>query len=250
MRSSILAPDLFLGIVFGLGFIGAFALFVMGMYLVLQGIRGNARVKFFGQEMSSSNIGFGPMFLGAVVVGLIVYRAPDSLIQLQNVLTAAQLPSAAPTQPVNLPAQIPVAPNSNTLHPQGIPSGREQIASLIIQKFAEAGFGHNQQIAALSDAILESNLNPNAVSQNDYGLFQLNMIEGFGRGYTPAQLLDPTTNIAIVILYASKSEHFKSATTLADAVSIFAREISRPANLEATIQKQLKLANEIASFNS
>jgi hypothetical protein len=77
-----------------------------------------------------------------------------------------------------------------------VPKGREEIARLIVKSFADAGFGGSQQIAALANAIAESNLNPKAASappEQGVGLFQLNKAGGLGTGHTVAELEDPTT---------------------------------------------------------
>jgi hypothetical protein len=76
-----------------------------------------------------------------------------------------------------MPAENPsVRPNAE-FNLSAIPNGREDIARLIVKSFADAGFGGSQQIAALANAIAESNLNPAARSappDEGVGLFQLN----------------------------------------------------------------------------
>jgi len=66
-----------------------------------------------------------------------------------------------------------------------IPKAREQFARMIMKAFAEAGFGEPQQLAALANAIAESNLDPNARStppEQAVGLFQLDRAGGLGAG--------------------------------------------------------------------
>ena len=75
-----------------------------------------------------------------------------------------------------------------------IPQGREEIARLIVKAFADAGFGRPQQLAALANAIAESDLNPKAMSappEEGVGLFQLNRAGGLGRGHSVAELETP-----------------------------------------------------------
>lgn len=241
MTKFILAPDLFLGVIFATGFVAAFALVVVGVYFVAKGVRGGAKIKFFGQELNASNVGFGPIFLGAVMVGLIINKAPDSLIQLMNVVQSQQAQPSTPTQPIVV-ALEPARKESS----RSIPPGGEKMASLITQQFAEAGFGRIQQIAAVANAIAESGLNPSArTSDTDsVGLFQLNRQGGWGSGYTVEQLLDPKRNTALVIVGLSKNPDFKTASTLEEAVTAFVRAM-RPPNMEAEIQRRLRIARAL-----
>ena len=77
------------------------------------------------------------------------------------------------------------APLSVDFESAALPADRKGIARLIVKSFADAGFGGSQQIAALTNAIAESALNPNAVSaasEQALGLFQLNRASGLVRG--------------------------------------------------------------------
>jgi len=130
-----------------------------------------------------------------------------------------------------------------------LPKGREDIARLIVKAFADAGFGKPQQLAALANAIEESNLEADAVSlpEQAVGLFQLNMAHGLGTGHTTAELKDPATNVNLILSEAAKVGAFKRATSLEDAVSVFVRHIARPANPEAAVARRLKIAERIGS---
>ena len=133
------------------------------------------------------------------------------------------------------------------LNTAALPHGREDIARMIVKAFADGGFGASQQLAALANAITESNLDPNAVSVAEpaVGLFQLNMAHGLGRGHTEADLKDPVTNVNLTLVEAKKHGAFNSADSLEGAVSAFVRSISRPANPAAQIGRCLKIAEKI-----
>jgi hypothetical protein len=130
-----------------------------------------------------------------------------------------------------------------------IPHGRENIARMIVTAFAGAGFGGPQQLAALANAMAESNLDPNAMMappDESVGLFQLNRRGGLGAGHTVAELQDPATNINIILSEAQKSEEFASAESLEAAVSIFVRKLVRPADPAAQVASRLKIAERLA----
>lgn len=120
---------------------------------------------------------------------------------------------------------------------------------MIVKAFADGGLGAPQQLAALANAIAESNLDPNAVSvaEQAVGLFQLNMAHGLGRGHTAAELKDPATNVNLILSEAKKFGAFKSADSLEDAVSAFVRNIARPASPAAQIAHCQKIAEQIGS---
>jgi hypothetical protein len=129
-----------------------------------------------------------------------------------------------------------------------IPAGRETIADMIVSAFATADYGALQQIAALANAIAESNLDPNAASappDRSFGLFQCNTGGGLGTGFTQAQLCDPKTNIDIIIKEANRHSDFKDAKTLQEAVSAFVRKIERPADPNGETQTRFAIAQKL-----
>jgi hypothetical protein len=133
-----------------------------------------------------------------------------------------------------------------------VPQRREEIADLIVKAFADAGFGGQQQLAALANAIAESNLDPDAMSappDQSVGLFQLSMVGGLGAGHTIAELRDPATNINIMVSAALKSDTFANAESLEDAVSIFVRNLIRPADPAEQLINRLKIAERLAQTN-
>src|SRR6185369_5815685 len=75
--------------------------------------------------------------------------------------------------------------NASALPPQG-----EAMANMIVSKFADAGFGQNQQLAALANAIAESALDPAARANppdDSVGLFQISR-RALGSGHTVQEL--------------------------------------------------------------
>ncbi len=133
-----------------------------------------------------------------------------------------------------------------------VPQHRVEIARSIVKAFAAAGFAGVQQLAALANAMAESNLDPDAMSappDRSVGLFQLNMVGGLGAGHGVAELQDPAVNIGIMVSAAQKSDAFASANSLQDAVSIFVRTLMRPADPASEIVNRVKIAERLAQIN-
>lgn len=125
---------------------------------------------------------------------------------------------------------------------------RKAIAELIVNAFATAGYGKIQQIAALANAIAESNLNPdahNAKGEDSVGLFQLNRNGGVGTGHTVESLKDPAKNTALIIAECNKVAAFKAATSLQEAVAIFVRKVERPANADGEVIRRFAIAQKL-----
>lgn len=125
-------------------------------------------------------------------------------------------------------------------------SSQEDMANLIREKFKAAGFSDIQAEAAVANAIAESGLNPNAYVSNNkeesVGLFQMNRKNGLGKGYSVEDLKDPNKNIDLAIAAAKKSENFKSASSINDAVAAFVKDVERPANQASEIDKRTQIA--------
>jgi hypothetical protein len=133
-----------------------------------------------------------------------------------------------------------------------VPQRRQEIARSIVKAFADAGFGSLQQLAALANAFAESGLDPDVMSappDQSVGLFQLNMAGGLGTGHTIAELRDPATNINIMVSAALKSDAFANAESLEDAVSIFVRNLIRPADPAQQVINRMKIAEQLAQTN-
>jgi tail lysozyme len=174
---------------------------------------------------------------------LIQQNAPDQVPPApapsagSDTSTQGPAPGAAPASGLNYAAA-------------GVAVKRRQFGDLIVARFAAAGYGKNQQIAAVANAIRESNLDPNAAStppERSFGLFQCNTRGGLGNGFTQAQLCQPETNIAIIIKEARRHPDFAAANSLQAAVEAFVRDIERPANPNAQITQRLSTAQKLAS---
>jgi hypothetical protein len=129
-----------------------------------------------------------------------------------------------------------------------IPEADRPVALKIVNAFAANGFGIFQQVAALANAIAESNLKPNAHSpppEESIGLFQLNLRAGLGRGHSIQSLEDPDTNIDIIIEECKKFPAFGSAGSLDDAVAEFVSKVERPAEMEDQIKKRQGIASRL-----
>jgi Phage tail lysozyme len=127
---------------------------------------------------------------------------------------------------------------------------QKPIAELIVRRFSEAGFGTVQQLAAVANAIGESNLNPKSHSAGGddcVGLFQLNRNGDLGHGFTVEQLMDPDTNIGIIIKEAKKFEAFGTATSIETAVDVFVRKVERPIDPDRAVAKRVAIAQSLGA---
>jgi hypothetical protein len=131
------------------------------------------------------------------------------------------------------------------------PGERLDNANLIIAAFAAAHYGKIQQIAALANAIAESDLKAHAefqtASEHSVGLFQLNMMGGLGSGHSRNELLDPARNTKLIIAKAQTVQAFGNAANLHDAVAIFVRKIEQPANQAGEIIKRFAIAEKFVA---
>ncbi len=146
------------------------------------------------------------------------------------------------------PTAVPPPANAGAINLDSVPSGRRAIAQHVIDAFANAGFGTSQQATALANAIAESRLDPNAhatSNEDSVGLFQLNRRGGLGTGRSVAELLDPDTNIAIIVAEAKKVADFVNAPSLRAAVDAFVRKIERPKDQEGEMAKRLEIAERL-----
>ena len=127
--------------------------------------------------------------------------------------------------------------------------GQQTIATQIASAFAKAAYGTPQQAAAVANAIAESSLNPMAVSataeEHSVGLFQVNMKDGLGKGFTETQLQDPGTNISIIIAECQRHPALATATDVAVANQIFVAQIERPANVSEETARRLAIAQAL-----
>jgi len=128
-----------------------------------------------------------------------------------------------------------------------IPSERRPVAQKVLDAFATAGYGQFQQAAALANAIAESALNANAqpvAGDDGFGLFQISR-RGLGVNLPLEKLLDPDTNIELVVAAAKKFPTFASANSLDEAVETFVRFIIRPANIASEVIRRQQIARQL-----
>lgn len=132
--------------------------------------------------------------------------------------------------------------------PTSVAAENSQFAGLILKAFAAAGYGRNQQIAALANAIGESNLNPrthNTRGEDSVGLFQLNRNGGVGTGHSVERLMDPAFNTERIIAEARRFADFKKAADLHTAVDVFVRQVERPRDKPGQVAKRFKIAQAL-----
>jgi len=133
-----------------------------------------------------------------------------------------------------------------------IPAARRDMAILISTRFAEAGYGTLQQVAAIANSIAESRLNPKAASpppERSFGLFQLNQA-GVGAGFSQDVLKDPEQNIAIMLNHMATRETaadvaFRASVSIQEAISIFVRKFERPADASGAITRRVAIAKTL-----
>ncbi|MCP4319767.1 MAG: hypothetical protein GY789_28250 [Hyphomicrobiales bacterium] len=129
----------------------------------------------------------------------------------------------------------------------GYNSAQTKIANKITARFAAAGFGPAQQIAAVSVAIRESTLNPTARNRgcNCYGLFQMNRGGGLGKGHSVANLTDADYNISLIIKEARRFPSFAAAKSVDQAVSAFVRHVTRPVDKPGVVRATMRTARKV-----
>ncbi len=129
----------------------------------------------------------------------------------------------------------------------GYTAAQTRMANRIASRFAAAGYGKVHQIAAVSVAIRESTLNPKAFNRGCqcYGLFQLNRAAGLGRGHSVSSLVDPDTNIRLIIGEANRFKSFRNAGTVDTAVDSFVRHVTRPARKASVVRATIRTARMV-----
>lgn len=147
--------------------------------------------------------------------------------------------------PVIQTASVPIAVQFDNL--PGYDAAQTRIANKIARRFAAAGYGQVHQIAAVSVAIRESTLNPNAVNRGCkcYGLFQLNRAAGLGRGHSVSSLVNAENNIRLIIGEANRFVRFRDAKTVDTAVEAFVRNVTRPARKSSVVRATIRTARMV-----
>lgn len=164
-----------------------------------------------------------------------------------NKVTITDFPSSRIAAIRWLDAPAAVTPTTSFSLPASVKPDHRANAAKIVNAFAAAGYKRHHQIAALANAIAESNLdhNAHATGEDSVGLFQLRRRVGVGGSHSVEALKDPDFNIGLIIAEAKKVAAFANSTSPADAVSVFVRRIERPANAEAAVQRRVKIANAL-----
>lgn len=147
--------------------------------------------------------------------------------------------TAAPAAAAEAPFVAPAGMAPAAFNPAAVKEGRAQIAAMIVDRFAGAGYPAIQQIAALSVAVVESGLDPAAKSSDEdsWGLFQLSRSNGFARGQSSTGLQDPETNIDLTLAEARRYPDFGAAATMNEALQIFIAKVMRPARTQEIAAK-------------
>jgi hypothetical protein len=139
-------------------------------------------------------------------------------------------------------------PDNTSKTPTNMNQQQSDMASLIYNRFREAGFSDVQAKAAVANAMAESSLNPeahNTKGEDSVGLFQMNRKGGLGQGHSIENLKDPEYNIALAIDAAKKSKSFREATSINDAVSAFVKDVERPKDQAGAIAKRTQIAMDM-----
>jgi uncharacterized protein (TIGR02594 family) len=146
----------------------------------------------------------------------------------------------------------PPAPSGNAgggFNLDGIPTQRRAMGRHIIDVFATQGFGKVQQATALANAFAESRLDPKqrttSPREDSVGLFQLNRKGGAGTGHTVDELMDPDTNIGIVLAKLKNFDTFRTAESLRDAIVAFVRGFEKPLDVPGQITARLEIAQRL-----
>jgi uncharacterized protein (TIGR02594 family) len=132
--------------------------------------------------------------------------------------------------------------------PGDIAEDNRKHAKMIVEKFAAAGFGRFQQIAALANAIAESRLNPkahNTSGEDSVGLFQLYRGRGVGGTHSVAELMVPEFNTDLILAVAKKYAAFAKADTLEKAVDVFVRRVERPRDQDGESTRRAQIARSL-----
>ena len=127
-------------------------------------------------------------------------------------------------------------------------------AEKILNAFSAAGYGPIAQVAAVANAIGESNLDHsagNTSGEDSHGLFQLNRNGGVGTGHSVADLKDADKNIAIMLNHIlephnrNARQQFLTTKKLAEAVQVFVFQFERPADKAGETRRRTDIAKSI-----
>jgi hypothetical protein len=117
----------------------------------------------------------------------------------------------------------------------GLTAARRANAAIIETEFKAAGYTGALAAAAMVNSLAESALNERAVGDNgaSIGLFQMNRVGGAGRGHSVEELMDPTSNVRILLKVEKRAldkiqAAVKAGAGIAEAAGLFAQYVERP----------------------
>lgn len=189
----------------------------------------------------SSQIGSVITPMGAIL-GNPAWEGP----QLQ--LVGAPLPDATLLKGPPPPTFTPPAPPTpgDALDLSWLTASQALVARQVALQLAAGGLARMHQAAALANAYRESSLDPrarNSTSKEDsIGLFQLNRLNGEGKGRSVAELEQVDVQCRIVLDRVTRIDSFMLAATVDDAVDAFVRKFERPADPDKAVQDRIPFA--------
>lgn len=131
-----------------------------------------------------------------------------------------------------------------------VPSGREDMAQLILSSAMRVGYTYNQALGFLANAMYESSLNPNAVGDSgvSIGLFQMNTAKGLGKGHSIENLKNPQYNLDLMLQTALKvMPPGKTPDDPRVAAELITRRIEKPKATDVEAAKRASLAAQFAT---
>ncbi|MDF2372832.1 MAG: hypothetical protein P1V21_18785 [Rhizobiaceae bacterium] len=178
-----------------------------------------------------------------------MFKSTTGLLFAAAFLATCTISQAGNTVPVPKPSPITVTQKSPVRFDQlpGYTKAQTQVANRIAARFAKAGYGRPQQIAAVSVAIRESTLNPKAHNRgcNCFGLFQMNRSRGLGTGHSISNLTTTDYNISLIIKEAKRFNSFAAAKNVNEAIKAFVRNVTRPGNKARVVNATVKTAKKV-----
>lgn len=130
---------------------------------------------------------------------------------------------------------------------------KRAIIAIIEEEFRRAGLGERVIGAAITNAWVESGLNPNAVGDNgaSIGLFQLHKF-GAGHGLSVEYRKDPRNNTKTILereVLAKRGNKLrtreKEGAGVGELAAIFSRDIERPKAVKYNMKLRKALAEEM-----
>lgn len=143
--------------------------------------------------------------------------------------------------------------------PEGpLSSSQREMARRIVETFLSEGYPAPLAAAAVVNAYAESKLRPNVWGDKKHdpegigcsgGLFQLNRCGGAGMGYTRSQVLDPATNISVIL--KEIRGHFgkpvrealaRGESRVVPLTGLLTRHVLRPGDLDKKVQQRQQMS--------